>query len=291
MPERREIKRIGGKIAEQASRFKPCPPKLAELIELVNLIPPECELPDYDEVTEKLFSAANIKMILGEFARRLADEETNAADYDRTEVRAAALEICLKDLPESFQEYVRMDWLGVFEPTWQAKVIEALQSFDRPAPPLPRPIDRETRISIAVDRYVIFRIYRESLKRIARFVRRKNLSNEPLTTIALSAHIGVDEQDDLIFQYDKLGEALAELAKTDIKNKATRIRECEACQRIFWAGRITMKGCSARCGDLIRKRRYRERQNEYEYRRYKREEDANKSRMAKAVRQQERKVK
>ena len=41
--------------------------------------------------------------------------------------------------------------------------------------------------------------------------------------------------------------------------EAARIRECEACERIFWAGRITQKGCSVRCGSIIRKRRYRER--------------------------------
>ncbi len=209
------------------------------------MIPPECELPDYDEVAVKLFSDANVKMVFGELARGLRNEETNAFDYDRTEVQVSALEVCLKDLPESFQEYVRMDWLQLCDPTWQAEVIEAFQKHDRPVPLLPKPIDRETRISISVDRYITFRTNREGLKRIALSVRRKNASDELLTTISLRAHIGADEQGDLIFRNDELGEALAELTKSDIKNKALRIRECAVCKRIFWAGRIDAQQCGA----------------------------------------------
>ena len=39
----------------------------------------------------------------------------------------------------------------------------------------------------------------------------------------------------------------------------TRIRECENCRRIFWAGRIGLQGCRPRCLDILRKRRKRKR--------------------------------
>jgi hypothetical protein len=64
----------------------------------------------------------------------------------------------------------------------------------------------------------------------------------------------IDEQGFVRVSKDLFTEAMDE---DDIP--AARIRECEACKQIFWAGRITQKGCSARCGDVIRKRRYRER--------------------------------
>ncbi|HEX8847608.1 MAG TPA: hypothetical protein VF791_23400, partial [Pyrinomonadaceae bacterium] len=62
----------------------------------------------------------------------------------------------------------------------------------------------------------------------------------------------VNKEGKIEIQPNKLEEAIAGV-------EAARIRRCEACRRVFWAGRTTQKGCSARCGDIIRKRRYRER--------------------------------
>lgn len=41
--------------------------------------------------------------------------------------------------------------------------------------------------------------------------------------------------------------------------EATRIRECEVCHRIFWAGRLNQFCCSRACAHVLRNRRYRER--------------------------------
>lgn len=57
--------------------------------------------------------------------------------------------------------------------------------------------------------------------------------------------------------------------------EARRIRECPICQRIFWAGRLTMQGCSPRCANTFRVRRHRyrtkEEKAEHKFRRVRRE--------------------
>jgi hypothetical protein len=45
---------------------------------------------------------------------------------------------------------------------------------------------------------------------------------------------------------------------------ATRLRECEICQRIFWARQENMVACSPRCSNVNRQRRLRERRADYE---------------------------
>lgn len=40
--------------------------------------------------------------------------------------------------------------------------------------------------------------------------------------------------------------------------EADRIRECEVCQKFFWAGRIDQKACTTKCAKVLRSRRWRE---------------------------------
>jgi hypothetical protein len=40
--------------------------------------------------------------------------------------------------------------------------------------------------------------------------------------------------------------------------EAARIRQCPKCERIFWAGRIDMKGCSKKCSLSLRVQKHRE---------------------------------
>jgi hypothetical protein len=59
--------------------------------------------------------------------------------------------------------------------------------------------------------------------------------------------------------------------------EATRIRECQICYDIFWAGRKDMWCCSKKCAHVLRQRKYREkyRANRYELSRHRRAEKAN----------------
>lgn len=62
-------------------------------------------------------------------------------------------------------------------------------------------------------------------------------------------------KDGILYEFKSLFSEVIASEKIEV----VRVRVCEVCKRIFWAGRITMKGCSARCGDVLRKRRLRER--------------------------------
>jgi len=107
-------------------------------------------------------------------------------------------------------------------------------------------------IQEAVQRYEHVRITREIVKEIARVA--NDLSAEKVIRhpYRVLPYLMIDANGLLQPPKDELIEILKDV-------EATRIRECEGCKRIFWAGRITQKGCSARCGDIIRKRRHRER--------------------------------
>jgi hypothetical protein len=43
-----------------------------------------------------------------------------------------------------------------------------------------------------------------------------------------------------------------------MESEPARIRQCEVCLNIFWAGRITMKCCSTKCAHVLRTKRWRE---------------------------------
>ena len=55
----------------------------------------------------------------------------------------------------------------------------------------------------------------------------------------------------------KLRVELDEISRALEGVDATRIRECEVCRRIFWAGRIDMVCCSHRCGNVRTNRLHR----------------------------------
>jgi hypothetical protein len=51
--------------------------------------------------------------------------------------------------------------------------------------------------------------------------------------------------------------------------EARRIRECQVCYQFFWAGRLDMKCCSAKCSHTLRSRKYRQAYKEkYAFQRY-----------------------
>lgn len=53
------------------------------------------------------------------------------------------------------------------------------------------------------------------------------------------------------------------------KVETDRIRECEVCNQIFWAGRRDMRGCSTKCAKVLRTRRWREKTTEEQRTAYK----------------------
>jgi hypothetical protein len=60
--------------------------------------------------------------------------------------------------------------------------------------------------------------------------------------------------------------------------EARRVRECQICYQFFWAGRLDMKCCSAKCSHALRSRKYRLAYKEkYAYQRYQRSKKEEKS--------------
>jgi hypothetical protein len=53
--------------------------------------------------------------------------------------------------------------------------------------------------------------------------------------------------------------------------EATRLRECEMCQRIFWARQDNMVACSSSCSNANRQRTFREKRTQYQQARQKKE--------------------
>jgi hypothetical protein len=228
MPTRKKIQRKRAKFDLQASRFKKPPPKLKALIELVNCFPT-------DELRFRFLHPNSLRATAEESIRLLLGADV---DTDRFLSPHYAMQIMesIETLPSPLKSYVLHG----------------------------RPKEKETLLDVMaegtiVKRYLNLWNAQMRLHRIAQlaveepkaYSGRSVLWNHP---VPLPVHDKIDEHGFVRVSKDLFTEAMDE---DDIE--AARIRECEACKLIFWAGRITQRGCSPRCGDIIRKRRYRER--------------------------------
>lgn len=228
MPMRDKIKQKHAHAKIQASRFKQPPPKLKALIDLVNCFPTDGpKLVPLQPHHLKSRAEAAIKEALGP-----------DADIDRF-------------LDHHYVKEIRKAIEGL-SPLLQNYVLT---------------VNKKGRVSLAdvvaeggvVTRYLNLWNAFIRLRSIAKLAAeepephaaRSILWRHPAPVPVLDK---IDEQGFVRVSRDLFTAAMDE---DDIE--AARIRECEACDRIFWAGRITQKGCSARCGSIIRKRRYRER--------------------------------
>jgi hypothetical protein len=233
---------------QQASRSKPCPPKLAELIELVNTIPPESDL-----------LPLNVKTVITS-----QDDLWIGRDDEWLTQANLALEACLVGLPETFRRYVFPQPLARFD---MPSDDGGMHTFFRPpqspyyeigaCDPNPIAVTFE-----AIDRYRAVDRWHGDLHRLARkgssLISASFNPNTDLLSLSFlipirgSTVIAVDERGIIHANRDFFSEAIEGV-------ELIRIRECEACKRIFWAGRIDQRGCSLRCNDILRKRRYRAR--------------------------------
>lgn len=212
----------------QASRFKQPPPKLKALIELVNCFPKEgLKLITLHPHHLRSIAEATVRARFGPHA--------NVERYLDTHYVGEIMD-AIERLPPLLQNYVL-----TIGKTGRISLNEVMAAGG------------------VVTRYLNLWNARMRLHSIAKLAaaepslyrERSILWREPAPVPVLDK---IDEQGFVRVSKDLFTTAMDE---DDIE--AARIRECEACERIFWAGRITQKGCSARCGSVIRKRRYRER--------------------------------
>ena len=228
MPMKNKIKRKPTIKKLQTSRFKQPPPKLKALIDLVNCFPTDgLKLMTLHPHHVRSRAEAVVKEIFGPDV----NVERFLDLHYVSEIRES-----IEGLPSMLQSYVltvgkkgRVSLVDVMAEggvvtrylnLWNARM--RLHSIAELAAEEPKPHD---------DRAILW--------------------THPVPVPVLDK---IDEQGFVRVSKDLFTTAMDE---DDIE--AARIRECEACERIFWAGRITQKGCSARCGSIIRKRRYRER--------------------------------
>ncbi len=123
----------------------------------------------------------------------------------------------------------------------------------------------------AVGRYDEFRETRKNLRELIHTYqntkRRKEESRKEgilflnlFSTLSISSTLrfNVDEEGKIRISGDLLGEALEGV-------EVERLRECEVCRRIFWAGRLDQHTDATPCRNILRKRRWRSNSNKRQY--------------------------
>jgi hypothetical protein len=177
----------------------------------------------------------NPPLMLFEDALRLIDSRfPNELGFTREE---KALELCLQNLKQSagpISEF--LDYVWQPRQSRHQDAIEAVQD--------------------AVERYENFRIAREKLAFLAKIGQFDAARRQGMRRVLQFLNIEIDEQGTIQPLEDWFTKAVDGV-------EATRIRECQYCERIFWAGRPEVQGCSPRCLDCLRKRNKRRRDAEH----------------------------
>jgi hypothetical protein len=229
-------------MARKALQSKRCPPKLADVINLVNIFPPGVRFP-----------VLNARSRLARFEGEKA-EWTRRARFDLYER--------LKEAPDDFRQYIYSD--------------SGLQNYSSFEPYSPALFDKTID---AINRFEEFAKLRKNLLRLVRFIKSLDLEGRadsvgldvPLPLLSTPV---IDKHGFIRVGGSVLIEALRDV-------EANRLRECANCKRIFWAKRIDQPCCDPKtCGNRRRVNRSRElqkeRANEYQYGRYKKETRAKK---------------
>jgi hypothetical protein len=153
---------------------------------------------------------------------------------------------------------------------WESRVMGALDSIPEQ---LPRFREYIHRAYIAGGPRAALRAYNYILRIRINFYSIIVLSDGSHFTVkfhlANPVELSIDVEGLVRIRVDEFTEALEGI-------EAKRIRLCEVCKRIFWAGRITQKCCSNSCSNKFRVHRFRYKTDEekaaYELRRMRREE-------------------
>ncbi len=227
-------------------RLRPVPAKLGAILELVDLITPDTELPDLSRKFSRLV-------------------QNSKESEEKKHVKAhRVVASCLEKLPEAFRRHV---WRGG-KGSADVPLNELDKVFLNRSPEDSRTyILRDLlkgdddvlddiyygTIEDAVREYSFIRESRDKLRKIV------GLASRPddffaffMFPLRSSGTIRVDKEGIVRISNDRFAEAVEGI-------DATLVRECEICKRIFWAGRRDKSACSTSCAHALRNRRYRER--------------------------------
>lgn len=229
------IQKQNAKRVAKASRAKyDAPKKLLELFELVNLVPPDVELPSLGDA-----------------------RETAEAEFEVTSDLASAIENhvkqplfdALRALPKqagAFKDFV-MTFEGFDGERFYADEVYEMDDIDR-----------------AASRYSFIRSARAKLRSLMTLASRPHnrrglwLWEVPLVS---GGSIYLDENNIVQATQDGFSQAV-------IGVDASRIRNCEHCKRFFWAARGDQTCCSKEHAHALRSQRWRDNyQSKYKIRR------------------------
>jgi hypothetical protein len=232
------------------SRLRPCPHDLAKILKVLDLIPRSMRLPD-----------------LQKRIARFAAKRPGITAVERYVHVHELLSESLKGTPDEFQQLV---WEGD-----KAKVSDSFKMVTRkffvkgsPETSRQRILDELLEgdddvlddiyfgtIDDAVREYTFIRESHDKLQKIIGMAERRNSWLRLVYPLETSGTITVNKDGVVEISHDRFAAAVAGV-------DATLIRECQNCQRIFWAGRKDKNSCSPACAHVLRNRRYRERYKE-----------------------------
>lgn len=225
--------------AKQASRFlNPPPEQLGRIIEIVNLIPPDYELPDLGEDIWKPVMEATPYFKAG---RKDLDSANSGKDLERARrIFNEKIQERLKDIPVAFLEYLN--------------VVIRTKYTD---------VDFENIDYHPTERYGKVKKWRENLRTIAQHAKRLHELKSQASPESLkgdwSWHLPLQAPSACLIDNDFKLQTWSDGFIEAIKGvDAWRIRECARCNRIFWAGRSDMWSCSTACAHALRSKRWRD---------------------------------
>lgn len=202
--------------------------RLHELIELSNLLPPT-------------HTAANLDEIIGQDKE---DAHSSRHEFSVWLNKYKLLLVYLEKFPSHFREYVLEDSQ------------ERLAQIDMSNLTGEGNITHFSKIYGALSRYDEFREVRDKFRKLIRIAHasseRQGLAHWFfMDRVSVHASLRVDKDGIVEISLDSFAETISGV-------DATRIRECNDCQRIFWAKRKDQSCCSKDCANRYHVRRYRE---------------------------------
>lgn len=205
--------------------FNEPPAKLAAVLDVMRLVPPDLVLPSIDELMglEDSPASAGASPTLEEIAQIV-----RAIDHQMRDTQ---------EMRHSPEEWFARKLLGAGVPENLRQYIVGQQN--------------EAEFNEMVRRYEFVRICRQSLRDIIRGTQTTQ-SDSLWLSLSLASNVMIDKNGIIRVGLDEFSRAIDGA-------EARRLRECEICGYIFWARRITQYACTTNCANTLRVRRWRER--------------------------------
>jgi hypothetical protein len=220
------IQRIWSVNGLQALRgFNEPPAKLAAVLDLMRLVPPELVLPSMDELMglgdpPASAGASPTMEDIGQIVRAIDHQMRDTQEMQQSPEEWFARKLLEAGVPENLRQHT----VGQHN---------------------------EAEFNEMVRRYEFVRTCRQSLRDIIRGTQTKQRESLWLS-LSFPSNVMIDKNGIIRVGLDEFSRAIDGV-------DARRLRECQICGYIFWARRITQYACTTNCANALRVRRWRER--------------------------------